>query len=533
MDYDNTLFSIVCFSSLASLAIALKRFRPIRPGWIVLCAAAALLSFCGWVGKQPAILYVATALWFFLILLPGLIGRLYLRCFMRQEYQAARRLAEIIRWLHPLGGTRELPKLIGALELAQRGDLTAATETLKQVHEVKSAIGVVALVSLYRLTNQWDELLVWTEQYRQEIEANPQLLPTALAHEERRATFGAWLSTTIVIDSNLQSSLLQPLGTCAGSCCLRFAADGTRSKGFLPAALRFCQPRSGRIGWPRPIWRLVTRTRQCASCKTCCPRQTLCCAAPSNTASLRFRFHDSPWMPKPSAVIEEVVREHGDEERFAVRRPLFSGRSRATQALIVLNLLMFLVEICVGDSTDWRILYRLGAFYTPAVQDGQWWRIITPLFLHCGALHLTMNVLGLWILGPYVEFALGFWRFLLVYLVAGIGSSVMVFLLSLGANEPTLMVGASGCVMGLVGATGALMLRGWLREKAIVAKRRLVAVLLIVAMQTVSDYIVPHVSMTAHLSGAIIGFAATIVLWAIPGGNSGNSENYPTRSGAV
>jgi len=66
--------------------------------------------------------------------------------------------------------------------------------------------------------------------------------------------------------------------------------------------------------------------------------------------------------------------------------------------------------------------------------------------------------------------------------------------------------------MGLVGATGALMLRGWLREKALAARKRLMVVLLIVAMQIVFDSFVPQASMTAHLSGAFIGFAATMIL---------------------
>jgi membrane associated rhomboid family serine protease len=66
--------------------------------------------------------------------------------------------------------------------------------------------------------------------------------------------------------------------------------------------------------------------------------------------------------------------------------------------------------------------------------------------------------------------------------------------------------------MGLVGATGSLMLRGWLREKALAAKRRLLLMLLIVSMQILFDLTIPHVSMTAHLSGVFIGFAATIFL---------------------
>jgi len=123
-----------------------------------------------------------------------------------------------------------------------------------------------------------------------------------------------------------------------------------------------------------------------------------------------------------------------------------------------------------------------------------------------------MNMVGLWVLGPFVEFALGFRRFMFVYLLAGVGSMATVMAMSSLTGAQYLTVGASGCIMGLVGATGALMLRGWVREKAHAAKRRLFLMLLIVSMQTFFDFVVPNVSMTAHLSGVVIGFAAAIFL---------------------
>ena len=123
-----------------------------------------------------------------------------------------------------------------------------------------------------------------------------------------------------------------------------------------------------------------------------------------------------------------------------------------------------------------------------------------------------MNMLALWMLGPFVEFALGFRRFVAVYLIAGIGSMMVVATFSFGSNGEQMTVGASGCIMGLVGATGALMLRGWRRNRALSAKRRLASMLLIVMMQSIFDSLVPQVSMTGHLSGALIGFAAAMLL---------------------
>jgi rhomboid protease GluP len=157
-------------------------------------------------------------------------------------------------------------------------------------------------------------------------------------------------------------------------------------------------------------------------------------------------------------------------------------------------------------------LFRLGALFPAAVRAGDWWRLITSLFLHFGALHLAMNMLGLWLLGPFSEFALGSRKFLFVYLLTGLASMAVVMGFGSGPNGEQLTVGASGCVMGLVGVTAGLMLRGWLQDKALSAKRRLFVMVVIVATQTLFDAMVPEVSMTAHLSGLAIGFAAGIIL---------------------
>ncbi len=122
-----------------------------------------------------------------------------------------------------------------------------------------------------------------------------------------------------------------------------------------------------------------------------------------------------------------------------------------------------------------------------------------------------MNMLALWVLGPFVEFALGFWRYLVVYLAAGIGSMGVVTLLS-PPESAEWLVGASGAIMGIVGATGALMLRGWRGTGAGMAKRRLISVAVIIVVQTIFDNMVPQISGTAHLSGAAIGFAVCLLL---------------------
>jgi rhomboid protease GluP len=118
-----------------------------------------------------------------------------------------------------------------------------------------------------------------------------------------------------------------------------------------------------------------------------------------------------------------------------------------------------------------------------------------------------MNMLGLWVLGPFVEYSLGRARWLFVYLASGlVGSIVLTVLPLLHWVDEEKCVGASGSIMGLVGATIAITLRGVLRERALIAKRRLMALGVIVVLQTTFDLLTPQVSFLAHASGLVSGF---------------------------
>jgi rhomboid protease GluP len=122
-------------------------------------------------------------------------------------------------------------------------------------------------------------------------------------------------------------------------------------------------------------------------------------------------------------------------------------------------------------------------------------------------------MLALLFLGPFLEGALGRARFLVAYLASGMGAmAVVVALVAGGALDEEILVGASGCIMGLVGATTAVLLRGWARERARVASRRLAMLLFLIAFQVVFDLATPQVSLSAHLGGVLIGFAVASVM---------------------
>ena len=117
-------------------------------------------------------------------------------------------------------------------------------------------------------------------------------------------------------------------------------------------------------------------------------------------------------------------------------------------------------------------------------------------------------------LGPYVEFALGLRRYLVVYFVSGIGSSIFVYwLIQRGWVPDDLYLGASGAIMGVLGAMAAIMYRGWRRDKASVARNRLLSIVLIVALQVALDAsFILQSSLPAHLGGAVIGFVVASLM---------------------
>lgn len=177
--------------------------------------------------------------------------------------------------------------------------------------------------------------------------------------------------------------------------------------------------------------------------------------------------------------------------------------------LILLNAAAFIFEISFGNWTDPEVLHQLGALepYAVVVQS-QYWRLFTALFLHAGFVHLLFNLFALYVLGPPLERSIGALRFAICYLISGLVSSAGVVVLTvIGIVQVAQLVGASGCIMGIVGAWAGFLLR---HRHAPHAKQRLGNVLMIIAIQTAFDLSTPQVSMAAHLcglfSGAVLGF---------------------------
>jgi membrane associated rhomboid family serine protease len=206
-------------------------------------------------------------------------------------------------------------------------------------------------------------------------------------------------------------------------------------------------------------------------------------------------------------VFSSVPADHNDSANW--RNHLWSAP--AVLGLILVNVFCFLFEIWAGDWNDPDVLHRIGALEPYAVvAQGEYWRLFTALFLHGGFLHLSFNLFALYVLGPPLERSIGTIRFLTCYLMSGLASSAGVVALNeMGLVRIDQVIGASGCILGVVGAWAGFLLR---HHHVPHARQQLANIGFIVVIQIAFDLSTPEVSMSSHMFGLIAGFFLGLIL---------------------
>ena len=164
----------------------------------------------------------------------------------------------------------------------------------------------------------------------------------------------------------------------------------------------------------------------------------------------------------------------------------------------------FIMFLITGMGNDTGVLIKYGANLDVLVKNGEYYRLLTSMFLHSGLLHLFFNMYALYIIGPQVESFFGKTKYLIIYLLSGISGS----LLSVAFNVNTVSVGASGAIFGLFGALlyFGYNYRGYLGN---VIKSQILPVVII---NLIFGFISTGVDVAGHIGGLIGGIIVSSVL---------------------
>lgn len=188
------------------------------------------------------------------------------------------------------------------------------------------------------------------------------------------------------------------------------------------------------------------------------------------------------------------------QEKKKKEEGLFSnGKPIITYLLIAINAILFLLLEFNGGSESNNTLIEFGAKFNPLILDGEWWRIVTSMFLHIGLFHFISNMLFLYYFGSLAEKIYGSFRFFFIYMFAGIGGSVASFAFVLN-----LSAGASGALYGLFGA----FIYFGLFHKRIFFQTIGRDILMLLGINIVLGFVLPQLDVTAHMGGLVAGFIA-------------------------
>ena len=487
---------------------------PNRPlGWIFVAALVLLVEAVGWLAFRDHAGYAAAAVSFLFITVPHWLHGAAGRAGNRFEFDRARRLFALAAILHPWDDWPSATRLYEAFSLAHAGNTDEAVALLQVMAAGSAPSAALAHAQRLRLLGRWRELKGWIERRGlSELGRDPALLVLylratgELGEIDELAEFMMAHERTLAAAGVLDAATLYLFVFSGQPELTRQALTSTRQT-YTPETRQF---------WLASAIKHTSDTEQAR--RLFGELRSASDPELRGRAEAQFRALTDVATNRPASartlyVVRHFARAFSERRHLLPNSPAHRAVRRVTLAFVIANGLVY-----AWGSYPWFVDTResfgeFWAFYAPAILLGEWWRFASYLFVHANAIHLVMNLGGLWVLGPFVERAFGRFRFCLVYFFAGLSGSVVYLGIELfQLDAPKHLVGASGCIMGLLGATAGVMLRAWRKQGATIARQIFLRILAVVALQVAFDYSTPEVAGLAHAVGLLGGFFAALLL---------------------
>ena len=190
---------------------------------------------------------------------------------------------------------------------------------------------------------------------------------------------------------------------------------------------------------------------------------------------------------------------------------LWRSDTPITVSLVLLNVIVFVALSMEGSTEDSAFMIDHGAIYAPYVLNNhQYYRLFTAMFLHFGIEHLGANMLSLWLFGERVEKELGKIDFILVYLISGFIGGCFSMLMSMITGVMATAAGASGAIFGIIGALFAIVIKNHGVFKSMTTSR----IALLIGYSIFAGMTGQGIDNAAHIGGLIGGLIVGMLLYS-------------------
>ena len=498
--------TLIIVSLLQIFRASIKNYR----GWIFKYVFILIITLTGIFLYKNITGYIGSGLLIIFVIIPTVAYKYITRFWLKYQHKKAIFIARVIAFLHPFDGWKDYPGILASVFLAEKGDFNQARISLESYVAKNRDIGFLAKIYLVRIRDNWLGFVRWIKALEQTdlLKRQPVLLCEYLRAlgeinnvSEMLNVFKKYEKFINTQPMSIQNKCLIYVLAFSGKCddlelLFKGMPHNAETKNLWISTALLAAGESDRA--ENNLQELIKSKNGLVSMygeKRLTQANAYLIAGLSGDDSLFF----------------QKIREN-----ISLRsRYNFNGKLKllsATLLIIFTNLVFFIFEIARGGSENVNVLYKMGALVPADAIAGEWWRVIFSIFLHYGPIHLIMNMLALFIFGKYIERVIGTIKFIIVYFCSGLGSMILFIILSLiisGENE--ILVGASGCIMGLVGARAALLLKGWRLHKADIAKRQFFILIAFIIVQTIFDLSTPQVSFIGHFAGFLIGFITVML----------------------
>lgn len=227
--------------------------------------------------------------------------------------------------------------------------------------------------------------------------------------------------------------------------------------------------------------------------------------ADQDTAPTRSATDEIPY---PSCQVPSAEQVQNGNQRGGLASALLPRRWRpySTWVILSLNILVWAADLALGlvlGTVSGRPvanpLLLLGVKSNELILLGQTWRLITPVFLHVGLMHLAFNSYAIYMIGPQIECFFGPQRFLSIYLLSGFYGVLFSFALS-----PAPSAGASGAIFGLIGTQAVFFFR-YRNAFGERGRRQLYSTLTVIVLNMVLTFSAPGIDIWGHVGGLLVG----------------------------